>query len=39
MTEEEKREKSKELENLKLLLKFHSENRVINPDKVYGVYR
>ena len=35
MTEEEKREKSEELENLKLLLKFHSENRVFNPDKKF----
>jgi len=38
MTEEEKREKLEELENLKLLLKFHSENRVIKPDKKFMDY-
>ena len=33
MTDHQKKEKLEELENLKLLLKFHSENRVIHPDK------
>lgn len=35
MTDQEKKAKLEELENLKLLLKFHSENRVIHPDKIF----
>ena len=38
MTDQEKREKLEELENLKLLLKFHSENRVISLDKKFIEY-
>ena len=38
MTEEEKKEKLEELENLKLLLKFHSENRVLKLDKQFMDY-
>ena len=38
MKDEEKREKLEELENLKFLLKFHSENRVMNIEKVYRIY-
>jgi len=38
MTDEEKNEKLEELENLKLLLKFHSENRVLNVDKQFLEY-
>ena len=35
MTDQEKKDKLEELENLKLLLKFHSENRIINLDKKF----
>ena len=35
LTEQEKSEKQEELENLKLLLKFHSENRIINLDNKF----
>jgi len=38
MTEEEKKEKLEEIENLKLHLKFHSQNRVINTDKKFIEY-
>ena len=38
MTEQEKSEKQEELENLKLLLKFHSENRVIKQDRKFMEY-
>jgi len=38
MTEEEKNEKLKELENLKILLKFHTENRVLKVDKRFLEY-
>jgi hypothetical protein len=38
MTEQEINDKLEELENLKLLLKFHSENRVINPDRKFMEY-
>jgi hypothetical protein len=38
MTEQEKIEKLEELENLKLLLKFHSENRVIIQDRKFMEY-
>ena len=35
MTDQEKKDKLEELENLKLLLKFHSENRIINLDNKF----
>ena len=38
LTEQEKSEKQEELENLKLLLKFHSENRVIKQDRKFMEY-
>ena len=38
MTEEEKNEKLHELDNLKLLLRFHTENRVLNVDKKFLNY-
>ena len=38
MTDDERREKIEELENLKLLLKFHSENRIIKMDKAFIDY-
>jgi len=38
MTEEEKNEKLQELDNLKLLLRFHTENRVLNVDKKFLNY-
>jgi len=38
MTEKERKEKIEELENLKLLLKFHSQNRVIKTDKQFIGY-
>ena len=38
MTEEEKNEKLKELEYLKILLKFHTENRVLKVDKWFLEY-
>jgi len=33
-----KKEKLEEIENLKFLLKFHSQNRVINTDKKFIEY-
>lgn len=38
MTDQEKKEKLEKLENLKLLLKFHSENRVIKQDRKFMEY-
>jgi len=38
MTEEKKNEKLQELDNLKLLLRFHTENRVLNVDKKFLNY-
>ena len=38
MTEEKKNEKLQELDNLKLILRFHTENRVLNVDKKFLNY-
>ena len=38
MTEKERKMKLEELENLKLLLRFHNENRVIEKDRKFNEY-
>jgi len=38
MEEDEKKEKLKQLEHLKILLKFHTENRVLTVDKQFLEY-
>jgi len=35
MTEKQRKEKQDEIENLKLILRFHSENRVLKKDKQF----
>ncbi|MDO5522745.1 MAG: hypothetical protein Q4G48_01720 [Bacteroidia bacterium] len=38
MNEKEKAEKLQELENLKLLLKFHAESKIITKDKEFWAH-
>jgi hypothetical protein len=38
MNEKEKKEKLEEIENLKLLLRFHSENRVFEKGRKFNDY-
>lgn len=38
MTEKERKMKLEELKNLKLLLRFHNENRVIEKDRKFNNY-